>query len=57
MYEGHWENDKQHGMGVEVWQDGAKYEGDYVRGRKQGKGKFEWGDGASYFGEFQNNDI
>jgi len=29
-YEGYWEEDKQHGDGLETWPDGAKYEGQYV---------------------------
>ena len=29
-----WENDKQHGQGVETWPDGAIYEGEYFEGKK-----------------------
>ena len=29
-YEGYWEEDKQHGQGLETWPDGARYEGQYV---------------------------
>ena len=28
--EGYWEEDKQHGQGLETWPDGARYEGQYV---------------------------
>lgn len=26
-YEGMWDNDKQHGLGVEIWPDGSRFEG------------------------------
>ena len=45
---GQWEEDRQHGDGMEVWPDGAKYEGQYKDGSKSGKGLFSWVDGSTY---------
>ena len=56
-YDGDWVEDKQHGLGVETWPDGARYEGSYVDGKKHGKGLFKWADGSSYSGEFYDNNI
>ena len=41
-YVGHWENDLQHGSGVESWPDGSRYDGEYSRGVKEGYGKYLW---------------
>ena len=56
-YEGNWEEDKQHGQGLETWPDGARYDGSYVLGKKHGIGKFTWADGSTYFGNFEENNI
>lgn len=45
-----WENDKQHGRGVENWPDGAKYEGQYFEGKKHGTGILNFADGSRYDG-------
>ena len=49
---GHWEHDRQHGHGIELWADGARYEGNYASGKKHGPGYFSWADGSMYDGEF-----
>jgi hypothetical protein len=35
-YDGEWQNDKPHGQGVEVQNNGDKYVGPFVNGRKHG---------------------
>ncbi len=56
-YVGDWKEDKQDGLGVETWPDGAKYEGEYIDGKKHGDGDFKWADGSSYKGKFYDNNI
>ena len=54
-YKGSWEKDKQHGQGVEAWNDQSRYEGEYLNGKKCGKGIFTWKEGSRYQGDFSNN--
>lgn len=49
-YDGEWENDKQHGTGIENWPDNARYEGQYFEGKKHGKGILNFADGSRYEG-------
>ena len=51
-YEGEWKDDKHHGLGKEVWNDGAIYEGQYSHGFKNGYGNFKWQDGSYFVGFF-----
>ena len=48
-------DDKQHGMGIEIWADGTRFEGEYFAGTKSGAGKLLFSDGSSYEGDFENN--
>lgn len=41
-------NNKMHGKGVHVWEDGRKYEGGYMNDRKHGRGKYSWPDGRCF---------
>eukprot|EP00092_Neocalanus_flemingeri_P016381 GFUD01017730.1.p1 GENE.GFUD01017730.1~~GFUD01017730.1.p1 ORF type:complete len:788 (+),score=166.57 GFUD01017730.1:342-2366(+) len=52
MYEGYWENDKEHGNGSVVWHNGDKYNGNWINGTYTGNGTMLWGNGNSYTGEF-----
>lgn len=56
-YNGMWKNDKQHGLGTEIWKDSVKYMGNYENGKKNGFGKVVWTDQTSYEGEFFNDVI
>ena len=38
-YTGYWENDLQHGKGIEKWQDDSYYEGEFLYGEKSGLGR------------------
>eukprot|EP00092_Neocalanus_flemingeri_P021742 GFUD01023585.1.p1 GENE.GFUD01023585.1~~GFUD01023585.1.p1 ORF type:complete len:818 (+),score=180.42 GFUD01023585.1:352-2454(+) len=52
MYEGYWENDKEHGNGSAVWHNGDMYNGNWINGTRTGNGTMLWGNGGSYTGEF-----
>jgi hypothetical protein len=43
-YNGDWFDDKQHGVGTELWTDGAVYQGHFDCGMKNGQGLFKWPD-------------
>lgn len=45
-----WENDKQHGDGIENWPDNARYDGQYSEGKKHGRGTLNFADGSRYEG-------
>ena len=40
MYEGGWEEDKQHGIGVFTLLNGNKWEGEFMKGKAVGIGQF-----------------
>ena len=50
-----WEDDYQHGEGVETWKDGSSYVGCYEFGKKHGKGHYKWADGAEFDGNWSDN--
>mmetsp|Transcript_10509 Transcript_10509/g.23923 ORF Transcript_10509/g.23923 Transcript_10509/m.23923 type:complete len:216 (-) Transcript_10509:60-707(-) len=41
-YEGQWEDDVHHGMGVQTWVDGRTFKGGYEQGKFSGKGHMVW---------------
>jgi hypothetical protein len=55
VYEGHWANDKTHGLGLYVWKDGGKYLGNFHQGQMHGQGKRLYSSGSVYIGEFAHN--
>lgn len=55
-YRGRWEDDLQHGCGVELMEGGV-YRGEFVWGKKQGKGEYEWPDKSRYEGDWHANSI
>ncbi len=57
IYIGQWLNDKQNGLGDEIFPDGSRYIGEYLNGNRNGKGKFTWKDGSYYEGDFETNKI
>jgi len=54
-YEGAWEGDTRHGLGVVAWADGAHYAGEWRDGRLHGAGVFTWPSGRSFAGTFRND--
>lgn len=54
LYEGMWENDKQHGKGLYLWKEGSKYLGDFAKGQMHGFGKKYYCIGDLYEGEFSH---
>lgn len=52
VYEGHMQDNKRHGSGRYVWNDGNVYDGDWVDDVKQGRGRFEWENGDIYEGDY-----
>eukprot|EP00434_Breviolum_minutum_P022831 symbB.v1.2.020145.t1/scaffold1642.1/size107908/4 len=54
---GEWQEDLQHGYGVEMWQGGARFEGQFHYGQKSGFGIYHWPDGSTYAGQWRNNSI
>ncbi|EGR28665.1 hypothetical protein IMG5_170870 [Ichthyophthirius multifiliis] len=43
------------GIGIQIWQDGARYEGQWKENKANGKGKFLHVDGDIFEGEWENN--
>lgn len=54
-YQGFWNEDKPHGLGIYRWKNGGRYEGNFVKGKMQGKGKRIFASGAVYIGDFDNS--
>eukprot|EP00435_Cladocopium_sp_Y103_P027281 s1861_g6.t1 len=54
---GEWQEDLQHGYGVEMWEGGARYEGQFRFGQKSGYGVYHWPDGSTYAGRWRDNSI
>lgn len=55
IYEGEWMQDKKHGKGREVMEDGCVYEGEYKDGVRHGEGKYTFEDGSVYQGYWLDN--
>mmetsp|Transcript_134148 Transcript_134148/g.304209 ORF Transcript_134148/g.304209 Transcript_134148/m.304209 type:complete len:230 (+) Transcript_134148:68-757(+) len=54
-YTGQWNDDVQHGQGVQSWDDGRVFEGTFLNGKFHGEGKMTWktNDGyMSYEGQY-----
>ena len=54
-YTGLWAQDMRHGVGVNVWSDGASYAGDWAADHLHGFGVFTWPSGRCFAGEFRND--
>ena len=54
-YTGDMINGKQHGYGIQEWEDGAKYEGEWKNGRTNGYGVFYHPDGDIYKGYWKDD--
>ena len=54
-YTGDMVNGKQHGYGIQEWEDGAKYEGEWKNGRTNGYGVFYHPDGDIYKGYWKDD--
>jgi hypothetical protein len=55
-YKGYWQNETQHGYGIESWNDGSKFTGLFDEGKKI-LGIYNWKDGSYYEGEFLDNNF
>ena len=53
-YIGEWKDGKQHGQGIEVWEDGKKYFGKFKNDKRHGQGSFTWPDGTKFSGQYVN---
>jgi hypothetical protein len=51
-YEGQWKNNRMHGNGVYVWEDGREYEGTWQEGFKSGEGTETHLTGERYEGQW-----
>ena len=54
-YTGEKNGDQKHGVGTQVWKDGAKYEGEWVNDKATGKGKFWYANGDVYEGDWHED--
>ena len=54
-YSGLWHSDVRHGVGVNVWSDGASYAGDWAGDHLHGYGVFTWPSGKCFAGEWRND--
>ena len=55
VYEGEFENNRKHGIGIETYIDGGVYKGEFKNGLRHGVGSYFWVDGSRYEGEWKNN--
>ena len=55
-YKGYWQNETQHGYGIESWNDGSKFTGLFENGKKI-LGVYNWKDGSYYEGDFLDNNF
>ncbi len=53
-YEGEFQNDRPHGQGTGIFQNGAKYVGEFKDGQRMGFGRQTFADGTIYTGRFRN---
>jgi hypothetical protein len=61
-YKGEWKDDKYHGQGILIWEDGytfeeKKYEGEWKNRQKHGQGILYFPDGAKWVGEFRDDEF
>lgn len=54
-YVGQTEQDKKHGKGTFIYDDGGIYEGNNFRGIREGQGKYVWTNGCVYDGDWIDN--
>ena len=54
-YFGEFKDDKAHGKGTFIYQDGSKYFGEFVNGKQNGQGTYTWADGDKYVGEYKDH--
>lgn len=52
IYEGEFENGKEHGNGTFRWKNGNVYEGEFVESKRHGWGKMVWASGNTYEGQW-----
>merc|ERR1711925_25908 len=57
VYEGNWQNDKQHGNGKIKWANGDFYEGEFLADQLHGRGKITYANGNSLDGTFLKGKI
>jgi hypothetical protein len=55
IYDGAWQNGKQHGKGTYTFANGDCYSGDFVQGKQHGHGTYIFCTGQYYKGEWQND--
>ncbi|MDR1426107.1 MAG: hypothetical protein LBI70_03925 [Rickettsiales bacterium] len=55
IYEGKLKNNKPHGKGKTIFQDGSTYEGDFIDGKMNGKGKHTYSNNDFYEGEWKDD--
>eukprot|EP00929_Paragymnodinium_shiwhaense_P069249 TRINITY_DN34936_c0_g1_i1.p1 TRINITY_DN34936_c0_g1~~TRINITY_DN34936_c0_g1_i1.p1 ORF type:complete len:362 (+),score=65.70 TRINITY_DN34936_c0_g1_i1:116-1201(+) len=56
-YHGEWQEDKKHGRGIALWDDGTRYDGQYEQDHMQGTGSLRLPSGAVYEGDFSHDDF
>ena len=56
-YEGQWNDNYMHGIGVLNIPSEGTYEGGFAFSQKSGQGTFTWDDGAVYTGEWKNDQM
>jgi hypothetical protein len=54
-YSGTWADNKRHGEGTEIWNNGIRYKGEYANDLKDGYGELTLADGTHYTGYFAKN--
>ena len=56
-YEGQWQGNLKHGLGVLSMRDGTRYEGEFAHGEMTGEGRKMWPAGSTYEGGFLNGEL
>jgi hypothetical protein len=57
LYQGSFNNDKQHGQGEYFYTNGNYYQGEFANDKANGQGTYSWTTGAKWHGNFVNGNM
>mmetsp|Transcript_7465 Transcript_7465/g.21231 ORF Transcript_7465/g.21231 Transcript_7465/m.21231 type:complete len:363 (-) Transcript_7465:37-1125(-) len=54
-YDGEFQSDQKHGLGILTWDDGRQYRGGFISDKFHGHAVMTWPDGRSYIGNYEDD--